>query len=656
MLFLFLFFLSTTLLGLAAIGLACRPFSRGFSNPAAMYYGAVAAGCSLTIFFVNLVSYAIPFAWSVVLGHVLGFLAVLFSWWGSKGFREEARMGCAHFRKFWPTIPKLPFSPVWWAVVLMLALVACTKFFLSTSDFWMHHAHIGTIAYGNFPVMYPYAPDEPLAYPYGFNLLAALPYRAMGWGVGFVAGVVAVWVFLGAALAVVGFLKACFSARPAVTVVGVLFYFFGSSITGVAVVLTHAPPGDLKAFSALPYIQFSHGLGRSVGYALLPVLLLLVEAFWKRRLRSSLLPWFILVACLMASLGLTAPELLAVMGLAMVVVALKDVWRGGEGAAPKAVLVGVLALSLLLSCLQGGFLSSGFFSSGDENIHLENEHAVQKSPYRNMENKFYLMWPPAIPTWSGYAGVFSPMFWRVVLLEFGPLFLLFPYFLKPGGDSFKQILMLSVCVSLGVPCLVGYSFSEYDMSRVFQVAMLIVHLFAGSFLVRVVCRWVTKPAVRGIALAGLVSMMIMTTVGFWTGLLWINGSKARYALDDRIEAVVSDLKRRVSPLARILAASDFIYPLHRDGYFALHDPPPFRFYFINEERENFDASLKFREREVFLAWRPDYLLVPEDVLRHFQAVLPEVSTRVLRRYAYSRGAPKPNVLSDELYLVKVLNP
>jgi hypothetical protein len=55
MFFLCLFFLSTTLLGLAAIGLACRPFSRGFTNPAAMYYGAVAAGCSLTIFFINLI-------------------------------------------------------------------------------------------------------------------------------------------------------------------------------------------------------------------------------------------------------------------------------------------------------------------------------------------------------------------------------------------------------------------------------------------------------------------------------------------------------------------------------------------------------------------------------------------------------------------------
>jgi xanthine/uracil permease len=138
MFFLCLFFLSTTLLGLAAISLACRPFSRGFSNPAAMYYGAVAAGCSLTIFFINLVSYAIPFAWSVVLGHVLGFLVVFFCWWGSKGFREEARKGWAHLRKFLPTIPRLPMSPVWWAVVLTLALVACTKLFFVTSDFRAH--------------------------------------------------------------------------------------------------------------------------------------------------------------------------------------------------------------------------------------------------------------------------------------------------------------------------------------------------------------------------------------------------------------------------------------------------------------------------------------------------------------------------------------
>ena len=122
-----------------------------------------------------------------------------------------------------------------------------------------------------------------------------------------------------------------------------------------------------------------------------------------------------------------------------------------------------------------------------------------------------------------------------------------------------------------------------------------------------------------------------------------------------MEAVVSDLKHRVPPLARILAASDFIYPLHRNGYFALHDPPPFRFYFINDEKEEFDASLKFREREAFLAWRPDYLLVPEDVLGHFQAMLPEVSTRVLQRYAYSRGAAQ-DACSNELYLVKVQNP
>ncbi len=563
MFFLFLFFFSTALLGLVAIGLACRPFSQGFSNPAAMYYGAIAVGCSLTIFFVNLISYAIPFVWSVVLGHVLGFLVFLFSWWISKGFREEVRLSCAHVRKFWPTIPKLPLSPVWWAVVLMLALMACTKFFLRTYDYIAHHGFIGTIAHGNFPVMYPCAPDELLAYPYGFHLLAALPCRATGWDIGIVAGVVVVWVFLGAALAVVGFLKAYFSAKPAVTVVGVLFYFFGSSITGVAVVLTHALPRELQAYSAAPYVQFSHGLGRSVGYALLPALLLLVEVFWKRRLGGSLLPWFVLVACLMASLGLTAPELLAVMGLAMVVVALKDVWRGGEGAAPKAVLVGVLALSLLFSFLQGGFLSSGFFSSKDENTALESEHIVQPA-YRDMENEFYFMWPPAIPTWDGHAGVSSPMFWRVALLEFGPLFLLFPYFMRPRGDSFRQILMSAVCISLGVPFLVGYGNDEFNMARFFQVAMLTVHLFAGSFLVRMLCKWVTKPFVRRISLAMLVSVMILTPVGYWTGHLWLYGSKAPYkvgmglAIDSEVEAVVSDLKRRVPPLARILATSNFI--------------------------------------------------------------------------------------------------
>ncbi|UCF80094.1 MAG: hypothetical protein JSV08_06115 [Acidobacteriota bacterium] len=542
---------------------------------------------------------------------------------------------------------------------MTLALVACTKFFLFTFDFLAHHAFIGTIAHGNFPVMYPYAPDEPLAYFYGFDLLAALPYRAAGWGIGFVAGMVGVWVFLGAALAVVGFQKAYFSARPAVSVVGVLFYFFGSSITGVAVVLAHAPPGELKAYGALPYIQFSHGLGRSVGYALLPVLLLLVEAFWKRRLGSSLLPWFVLVACLMASLGLTAPELLAVLGLAMVVVALKDIWRGKEGGVRKAVLVGVLALSLVVSFLQGGFLTSGFFSSGDENVHLESEYMVQPQ-YKNVGDKFYLMWPPAIPTWSGYAGIFSPMFWRVALLEFGPLFLLFPYFLKPGGDSFKQILMLAVCVSLGVPCLVGYGLDEFNMSKFFHAPMLVVHLFASSFLVRLIGRWVTRPFVRRISLAVLVSVMILTPVGYWTGHLWLHGSRAPYkkiglglAVDSEIEAVVSDLKRRVPPLARILAASDFIYPLHSNGYFALHDPPSPWFFLGYRKKEAFDASLKLREKEDFLAWRPDYLLVPEDVLRHFQAVLPEASTRVLRKYAYSRRAAQE---AHAMYLVKVRNP
>jgi hypothetical protein len=274
-----------------------------------------------------------------------------------------------------------------------------------------------------------------------------------------------------------------------------------------------------------------------------------------------------------------------------------------------------------------------------------------------MENKFYLMWPPAIPTWYGYAGVFSPMFWRVALLEFGPLFLLFPYFLRPRGDSFKQILMLAVCVSLGVAFLVGYSLDEYNMSRFFHAPMLIVHLFAGSFLVRMLCKWVTKPFVRRISLAVLVTMMILTPVGYWTGFLWLYGSKVSKVLyvDSEIETVVSDLKRRVPPLARIVAASDFIYPLHRNGYFALHDPPPLWFHLIKSKKEDFDASLKFRAREAFLAWRPDYLLVPEDVLRHFQAVLPEVSTRVLQRYAYSVGAAQDAHYS-ELYLVKVQNP
>jgi hypothetical protein len=251
------------------------------------------------------------------------------------------------------------------------------------------------------------------------------------------------------------------------------------------------------------------------------------------------------------------------------------------------------------------------------------------------------------------------MFWRVVLLEFGPLFLLFPYFLKPRGDSFRQILMLSVCVSLGVVFLVGYSLDKLNMLRFFQVAMLIVHLFAASFLVRVVSRWVTRPAVRGMALAGLVSAMILTPISFWTGSLWLYcslHSKALHPVDSETKTVVSDLKRRVPPLARILAASDFIYPLHSNGYFALHDSPRLKFYLSRDEKENFDASLKFRPREAFLAWRPEYLLVPEDVLRHFQAVLPEASISVLQRYAYSREAPKPNVLSDELYLVEVQNP
>ncbi|UCF80980.1 MAG: hypothetical protein JSV08_00730 [Acidobacteriota bacterium] len=651
MFFLFLFFLSTTLLGLVAIGLACRPFSNRYPRPASMYYGAVAVGCSLTIFFINLISYAIPFAWSVVLGHTLGVLVLLFSWWSSKDFREEMRLSYAHFRKFWPTIPKLLLSPVWWTVVLTVALMACTRFFLRIVDFPAHHAFIGTIAHGNFPVMCPFAPDEPLAYPYGFHLLAALLYRATGWDIGFVAGIVVAWVFIGAALAVAGFVKAYFLAKPAATVVSILFYFFGSSITGVAVILTHARPGKLMAASALPYIQFA-GIARSVAYAVLPMLLLLVEAFWKRRLGSSLLPWFVLVACLMASIGLTSPELLAVMGLAIVVVALKDIWRGKEGTALKAALVGVLALSLLLSCLQGGAID--FSQSADKNVGLEREQVAQPLPSKVRASDFYLRWPTMILTYpEGYVGVSSPLFWRVVLLEFGPLFLLFPYYLKPRGDPFKQILLLSVCISLAVPLFVGYSVLEWNMSRFFQVSVLIVPLFSGSFLVRIMRMWVTNPSVRRISLAILVSMMILTPIGYWTGILWLRGSKAPYAVDSKIEVIVSDFKRLVPPPTRILTVSDFIYPLHRDGYFALHDRPPLTVaYLLRDGKEDFDASLKFRERETFLAWRPDYLLVPEDVLRRFQAMLPEVSTSVLRRYTYSRGVSQ-DTHSNGLYFVKV---
>jgi hypothetical protein len=646
---LILFFVSTFLLGGMAVVTVWRPFSDRREAPAAYYYGAIPIGCALTAFFINLMGHSFPFRTSAFVGCALGFFAAAGGIWLCAPLREEIRLAMRHFRTTLCKRTVWVKSLVFWAAAGTAALLVSSAFFVHMADYPCHHAFVGTMAHGNLPVMAPYAPNDLLDYSYGMALLAAIPVALGQLSAITAANAITGWVYIGCVFAALGFLKARFPEQTRTHAAGVILYVFGGSMLWVV------PPWDylfgdspaslrdaalsMQSTAVSSYIQFTRGMARALGYALLPSFLLLIRTFWEQPFTHRM--WRMgLVACLAAALGLSSPEILLTVGLAVVIVVAKDVMFGGaEKRRHSLLLAAALAIGLIFSLVQGGTLTveaRRAFFPGTVASSVERD-----APPPVRESAVHMFWPAFPGRDGGAVTPDQPLFWRIVLLEFGPLFLLFPWYMRPKrGDSFSQMLFFATCVSIAIPVLLrSYgSHAEFGFSRFFHIATSVVYLHAGAFLAHVAWRWKASEFRRWALLAALVAAFSISQVAF-RGVLAASarGRVTSYPLEPRVEDALRHVRATAPPLSRVTAMSAFLYPLHRNGYFAMH-PKRFLykkagkyFYMQGSDYPTFDAELANYPREQFLRWRPDFLLVTGEVREHFEAVMPEAQIDLLGR-------------------------
>ncbi len=393
-------------------------------------------------------------------------------------------------------------------------------------------------------------------------------------------------------------------------------------------------PEVVGPISVLSYSNSFLRRAPAMAYAVLPTFLWMLHRFWDARK-----PWpvgqALLLVGIMASFGLLAEEISIITGAAIVVVGLKD-WLKGHMPFTKVVVLGAFLLLTLLLCLwQGGmptYAASVLFQGSEELVPAMPRH-------------INVMWPPGVPAYTEYGHAFSPTFWRVLLWEFGPLFLLFPYFLWPRRDSFRQLVYIMCWIGLLLPAFLTWGHTSFNMQRFSQVSLYLVYLFAGRFLADVLEARIASRHLRTLGYVGLAVFATLTPV--LHGAHRIARKQTHVFVAHDVEAVVQDAKVYIPPLSRVMTSSDFHYPLHREGYFALYDTPPDLFYLTRAVKDRHNASLAELPREKCLDWRPDFLLVSSQEARHFQKTVPESAATPLRTYPY-QGKP--------LHLIKVRYP
>lgn len=630
-----LFFSSTFLVGFTAVVLTYRPVH---SKNLPVLYGSIAVGNTLSVFLLNGLCYGIGVEGGMWAAPAMGFAVFALAWMASGKFREEAKAIWRRLQEKAGAKRNQQYG-VLVAGILTVGFLAAIAFFATRHDAEAHHAQLATISMGNFPVMFPFQPDLFLSYHYGFSLFAAFPFRATFWDINIVEDLCLTWIMLGAVLSVVNFVKVYFSARRKAQIMGLLFYFFGYGPLGICGLLYFTGfflewlPEVLGPISVLSYSNSFLRRAPAMAYAVLPTFLWMLHRFWDTR-KSWPAGQALLLAGIMASFGLLAEEVSIITGAAIILVGLKD-WLKGHMPLTKVVVLGAfLLLSLLLCMWQGGmptYAARVLFQDSGELV-----------PTMQSVKHFNMIWPPGVPAYTGYGHAFSPTFWRVLLLEFGPLFLLFPYFLWPGRDSFRQLVYTMCWIGLLVPAFLTWEQSTFNMQRFSQISLYLAYLFAGRFLADALKARIASRRLRTLGYVALAVFATLTPV--LHGAHRIAKKQTHVTVAHEAEAIVQDAKMYIPPLSRVVTLARLHYPLHREGYFALYDTPPDLFYLTGMLRGQHDASLAELSREKCLDWRPDFLLVPFQAAEHFQKTVPESRATPLRTYLY-KGKP--------LHLIKI---
>ena len=442
---------------------------------------AVGGSAGLLLFIVagNALANLLPVPLAFWSGAFLVFIVGL----GSAHLSRIRPLFCLDDLKAWPTLA---------SIGLIFLLFTFILRGLGIFDDYLHLPLVSLMAAGDIPPHFYANPDSSFAYHYGLQFLSAAMVRIGGFfpwsawdmaracALSLTAALSWLWIrrltrspwaaYAGATLAVFGGgtrwvllflpsswliqLGAHLELQPSLVLAGPDFY---TAMLSPWPVDGGSPLQLPFAFANGLYIPLNYLLGSTGAMPALTILVILLLGS-RARLRST---EAVVFGLLLASLALTAEHLyiLTIVALAMALgtEVLRRLRKGGFP--PKETLYPwllVSGLSILLSLLQGGFITEG------AKTFVSRLQGLSVSAAANYYG-FALRWPPGLM--SGHLGPLSLLdFHQAVILvaELGPALLLLPllaaHWLRrmPSTPRWPTILAWASLLSLLFPILVKY--------------------------------------------------------------------------------------------------------------------------------------------------------------------------------------------------------
>ena len=587
-------------------------------------------GISADVFFVNILSYVIPIQASVWL--VLA-LMLLVSLMLIHRDRERENVGVPVF--------EIKESRIIFGVALFISLLSGLVALksLGHDDFFMGHMPLAsTIASGNFPVMDPSAPDQPLSYHYASELMSANLHMVTGVPV-WLAYDLQIFLFTGALFLLLFALifKLAGAFWPAL--VGAALFFYGSGLQWINIFTEGFPAlwhryilhENMPTFwkwvvdvtfpklnSSYIFVMNNHSVAIGMPVLIL-TLYLYILALREKNVRRS----WVFAICAGLFFGYSALSIETYFAVLFIALALSILAIHTRKHITITLLV--LGLGLAIALLQGGIFSRVLSDSGRDTLTLVS--SWQEASYLDLAPN-----PAKIDNSATFVKLFSPEFF----IQFGlPIILIIPaiwFFYKRRDGGFLLLALIGVG-AFAMPIIFRYHARPWEMSRFFALAIPIFAMLVGVWLMR------ELPNVSGrLKHIILVCVFLLGASGFLSQVVFAISSL------DRFGSLGPLIARPPDPTPADLLAYDWIranttlidrfFPYSEEfvrhtGRFTPGAYPYFTFRNHDEEQRQYDKIVKDCNPNAFAFFKIDYVFVsPENPLKTPQTCMTKFGASV----------------------------
>lgn len=435
---------------------------------------SICLGLVFYIMFLNILSYLIPFRFSVYVSLLLMLMVAVLL----RPFSLQNNKLVLGFPR------RITFLVV--STALMIALwigyIAYHSYFF---DAYYHFNLTYTIAYGNFPVMNPFAPSFYYQYHYGINLLMAGLHLITGISVprtpDLLLPVIAFAVFL-----MVFAIVMTFSKNWKAAFLAALLFFYGAGFRYLDIFSLKIDNLNLLVD---PYFVNFHNLTHGLitdtfavaifnhPGALATLIYLGVVYLFVKNMRNRQLIHDFIIAILLGALALVREDYFLLLALSFSILLLIEICRKFPN--PRKLIFHTLFIFLLAGCIvlfQGGVLTDLLL------------HGKQTLPFLGMAGKFGFKKQIGFPVYyDGFIPLGSPGWFWQVLKEFGFPLLFFPltvFFCFWKRSRFGILFSIISIIGFLIPITVSYGNKDWELVRFFQLSTM--GLLLGYFLGEVI--------------------------------------------------------------------------------------------------------------------------------------------------------------------------